>query len=60
MIKLPIRLETRTDWQALSDAIAERVNLEKEAGADRRKTGDYIRPIMLLQSAAAQAGTRDL
>ena len=32
MIKLPIRLETHTDWQALlSDAIAQRVDLEKKA-----------------------------
>jgi type III restriction enzyme len=51
MIKLPIRLETRTDWQSLlSDAIAERISLEEAAAAERRKTGDYIRPIVLLQA----------
>ncbi len=57
MIKLPIRLETRTDWQALlSDAIAERVDLEKKAIEDRRRTGDYIRPIMLLQAQPKRQG----
>jgi type III restriction enzyme len=58
MIKLPIRLETRTDWQSLlSDAIAERVDLEKKAVEDRRKSGgDYIRPIMLLQAQPRRQG----
>jgi type III restriction enzyme len=61
MIKLPIRLETRTDWQSLlSDAIAERVALEKKAGEDRRKSGDYIRPIMLLQAQPHRQGHETL
>ena len=51
MIKLPIRLETHTDWQALlADAIAERADLEEKAAIERRKTGSYIRPIMLIQA----------
>ncbi|MBN2109407.1 MAG: DEAD/DEAH box helicase family protein [Deltaproteobacteria bacterium] len=51
MIKLPIRLETKTDWQAiLSDAIAQRAELEKHAEIEQRTTGDYIRPIMLIQA----------
>lgn len=51
MIKLPIRLETQRDWQALlGDAIAQRMELEKAAKAERTKTGDYIRPIMLIQA----------
>lgn len=61
MIKLPIRLETRTDWQSLlSDAIAERVDLEKKAVEDRRKSGDYIRPIMLLQAQPRRQGHETL
>lgn len=57
MIKLPIRLETQTDWQALlGDAIAERVDLERKAESERRKTGDYIRPIMLIQAQPRRHG----
>jgi type III restriction enzyme len=61
MIKLPIRLETQTDWQALlSDAIAERVDLEKKAETERRKTGEYIRPIMLIQAQPRRQGRETL
>lgn len=57
MIKLPIRLETHTDWQALlSDAIAQRAELEKDAEIEERKTGDYIRPIMLIQAQPRRQG----
>ena len=61
MIKLPIRLETRTDWQALlSDAIAQRVSLEKSSEIERRRTGDYIRPIMLIQAQPRRQGRETL
>lgn len=51
MIKLPIRLETRPDWKELvGDAIVLRKHLEETALAERRATGEYIRPIMLLQA----------
>lgn len=61
MIKLPIRLETRTDWQALlSDAIAQRASLEKSAEIERRRTGDYIRPIMLIQAQPRRQGRETL
>lgn len=61
MIKLPIRLETRTDWQSLlSDAITERVALEKKAVEERRKSGDYIRPIMLIQAQPRRQGHETL
>ena len=57
MIKLPIRLETHNDWQALlSDAIAQRVDLEKKADFEQRKNGDYIRPIMLIQAQPHRHG----
>lgn len=61
MIKLPIRLETHTDWQALlSDAIAQRGELEKDAEIEERKTGDYIRPIMLIQAQPRRQGHETL
>jgi type III restriction enzyme len=57
MIKLPIRLETQTDWQSLfGDAIAQRVELEKSSRTERQKTGDYIRPIMLIQAQPKREG----
>lgn len=61
MIKLPIRLETHTDWQALlADAITERAQLEKDAEIEERKTGDYIRPIMLIQAQPHRQGHETL
>ncbi|MBM4322442.1 MAG: restriction endonuclease subunit R [Deltaproteobacteria bacterium] len=61
MIKLPIRLETQMNWQALlSDAIAQRVDLEKKADIERRKTGEYIRPIMLIQAQPRRHGRETL
>ena len=57
MIKMPIRLETRSDWkELLSDAVACRAALEKEAQGERRATGEYIRPIMLLQAESRLKG----
>lgn len=51
MIKMPIRLETRTNWkELLSDAIGLRNHLEKAAKEERGETGEYIRPIMLIQA----------
>ena len=59
MIKLPIRLETRPDWkELLGDAITLRKHLEEVTLAERRGTGEYIRPIMLLQ-AQSQAQNQD-
>ena len=61
MIKLPIRLETQTNWQALlSDAIAHRSDLEKKADIELRKTDDYIRPIMLIQAQPRRQGKETL
>jgi len=51
MIKIPIRLETRPNWkELLSDAIALRKNLEAVSIKERQATGEYIRPIMLIQA----------
>lgn len=51
MIKLPIRLETRPSWkELLADAVAIRSRLETVANAERQETGEYIRPVMLIQA----------
>jgi type III restriction enzyme len=61
MIKLPIRLETNPDWQAiLADALSQLQDLEKKAVIDRQKTGEYIRPIMLVQAQPRRQGQETL
>ena len=51
MIKLPIYLESQQDWRvAISQAIAKRNELEAIARAERSETGEYLRPIVLLQA----------
>lgn len=53
MIKMPIRLETRPNWrELLTDAIKLRKQLELDAIAEKKATGEYIRPIMLIQAQA--------
>ena len=51
MIKLPILLQARENWrELLSDAIAKLNQLETQARAEETQTGEYIRPVMLLQA----------
>lgn len=51
MIKLPIRLQTDTDWRkVVGQAYDCRDALEKAAKAEEAETGEYIRPIILLQA----------
>ncbi|MBG9813635.1 hypothetical protein ABD68_19260 [Bacillus endophyticus] len=53
MIKIPLKLETNSDWQELlSDAIAKRNELEKHSSKEK----EYIRPVMLIQAQPKQAG----
>jgi type III restriction enzyme len=53
MIKMPIRLETRPNWrELLTDAIKLRKQLELDAINEKKATGEYIRPIMLIQAQA--------
>jgi type III restriction enzyme len=53
MIKMPIRLTVRSQWkELLSDAIAQRNRLEATARLEQRQSGEYLRPIMLLQAQA--------
>ncbi|MBI5297944.1 MAG: DEAD/DEAH box helicase family protein [Chloroflexi bacterium] len=57
MIKLPLRLETRSGWKELmGDAILKLKELEGLAEAERAQTGEYLRPIMLLQAQPLRAG----
>lgn len=58
MIKLPIRLRTCTEWkEVVGAAIAAQRELENAAQHEERQTGEYIRPIVLLQ-AQARSSTR--
>ena len=51
MIKLPIYLRYREPWDALlGDAIGLLNELQDTAEKERAETGEYIRPIMLLQA----------
>ena len=51
MIKLPIRLHTRAQWkEAVQEALAMQAKLEKLAGEEENASGEYIRPIVLLQA----------
>jgi len=51
MIKLPIKLETRSDWkEVLSEALKTQRRLESLAAEEERETGEYIRPIVLFQA----------
>ena len=58
MIKLPLRVVTRQPSQKdqlLAEAIALRADLEKLAVAEAQTTGDYIRPILLIQAERVDA-----
>jgi type III restriction enzyme len=51
MIKMPILLKYREPWDALlGDAIGLLNKLQGEAEKEKAQSGEYIRPIMLLQS----------
>ncbi|HNT25898.1 MAG TPA: DEAD/DEAH box helicase family protein [Anaerolineales bacterium] len=61
MIKLPIRLEVRPQWKELiGDAITALKGLEHLAEIERAKTGEYLRPIMLLQAQPRRQGQQTL
>jgi len=57
MIKLPIYLETQQDWNvAIAQSVGKRNQLESLTRAERAKTGEYIRPILLLQAQPTYKG----
>jgi len=59
MIKLPIKLETRSEWkEVVAEAIKTQRTLEQLAGEEEKQTGEYIRPIVLLQ-AQPKSQTKD-
>lgn len=56
MVKLPIRLETGGDWKAVvADALRKREELEELAKQEQQATGEYLRPILLLQAQPKSA-----
>ena len=51
MVKLPIKLETRSEWkEVLSEALKTQRTLEQLAQEEEKQTGEYLRPIVLLQA----------
>ncbi len=58
MVKLPLRVITRHPSQRdqlLAEAITLRTDLEKLAAAESQETGEYLRPIMLIQAERVDA-----
>jgi type III restriction enzyme len=58
MVKLPLRVITRHPSQKdqlLSEAITLRADLEKLTTLEAQKTGEYLRPIMLIQAERVDA-----
>ncbi len=61
MIKMPLELVRRENWQeALRDAVACLNKLQAKAEAERAATGEYVRPIMLLQAERHDADRETL
>ncbi len=55
MIKMPIRVATQkaaAGEELLIQAVALRADLERIAGAEAQETGEYLRPILLIQAPA--------
>jgi type III restriction enzyme len=51
MVKLPIILHTNPNWRdLLSDAIARLNDLQRQADLEKQHTGEYVRPVMLIQA----------
>ena len=59
MIKLPLALTVRPQWQAvIDDGLARRADLERVAVTEQASGGRYIRPILLIQ-AESRSSTRE-
>jgi len=57
MIKLPIQLHTRPGWrEVLADAVQAQRDLKKTAADEEAATGEYIRPIVLIQAQPNRKG----
>jgi len=58
MIKLPLTLTVASDWTAVVEmALARREALERDAGVEREATGDYLRPLLLIQAQPRRKDT---
>lgn len=56
MVKLPVELKNLSQWQrALQEGISKRALLEKAAAGELRITGEYVRPIALIQAEQEKA-----
>lgn len=57
MIKVPILIETKNNWKEIVSLAVGRLNaLSKMADIEQQNTGEYIRPIMLLQAESDRVG----
>lgn len=57
MVKVPILIETKENWQEIITMAITRLNsLAKLASIERTKTKEYIRPVMLIQAEPNRAG----
>jgi type III restriction enzyme len=57
MIKLPVELAAHGNWQVtLREAVNCLQGLQAEADAERAATGEYLRPVMLLQAERRSEG----
>ncbi|MCY2928600.1 MAG: DEAD/DEAH box helicase family protein [Planctomycetota bacterium] len=57
MIKLPVKLRVRSEWkEAVGDALHTQRELEAVAKEEEQQTGEYIRPIVLLQAQPHREG----
>ena len=53
MIKMPLHLETLPDWRnVVAEALRQRETLEKRARDEASLSGEYLRPILLIQAQA--------
>jgi len=51
MIKLPIKLKTRSEWkEVVGEALETQRKLEEAARNEERETGEHLRPIVLFQA----------
>lgn len=61
MVKLPIKLTTHADWkETIAKAKGCQQELERLAILEEKVTGEYIRPIVLIQAQAKSATTQTL
>ena len=61
MIKLPVKLRVRSEWkEAVGDALHTQGDLEALAKEEEQQSGEYIRPIVLLQAQPRRQGQETL